>query len=170
MHTVGHAAMSADKTIWILSVSACALVVALLGIARYSAGELSWVAGWLISFVGWLFLASVIIPACSVLKQMEFKMKYVVAVIACGGLFLLYVIIGVGLGWRRGGGIIPMMILLSVVGAAWAAITRSSSSTDQTKKEPELKSPPKPFAGFQDIPQKARTDSAENKRLSDGRR
>jgi hypothetical protein len=163
--------MTEKSTILLISGVACAIGIALIIVARSFAGEVSWGTGWIINAIGWLILAAVIIPACAALKQMEVKMKYVVAVIACGGLFLLYAVIGATLGWRHGGGIIPMMILLSIVGAVWTVITRSASSSDnKTKKEPPSKPPPPPFAGFQDIPKESRKDNADKKLLSDGGR
>lgn len=162
--------MTEKKTIALLSAVACAVGIALIVTARSLAGEVAWGTGWVINAVGWLILAAVIIPACALLKQMEVKMKYVVAVIACGGLFLLYAVIGASLGWRHGGGIIPMMILLSIVGAVWAMIAKSPTSGDKTKKESPSKPPPPPFAGFQDIPKESGKDTAEKKLLSDGGR
>lgn len=71
-------------------------------------------------------------------------MKYVIAVIACGGLFLLYAVIGASLGWRHAGGAIPMGILLSVMGAVWVAIIRFTPSDDNTKKETTSEPQPPP--------------------------
>ncbi len=162
--------MTEKKTILLLSAVACAVGIALISTARILAGDVSWGTGWVINAVGWLILAAVIIPACELLKRMEVEMKYVVAVIACGGLFLVYAVIGASLGWRHGGGFIPMMILISVVGAVWAGITRSASTGEKTKKERSSEPPPPPFAGFQDIPKESRKDTADKKLLSDGRR
>ena len=47
------------------------------------------------------------------------------AIIACAGIYLAYVIIGVILEWKRGGGAIPIMIMLSLMGFTWRAITGS---------------------------------------------
>ncbi len=52
-------------------------------------------------------------------------MKYVIAVIACVAEFFAYAVIGALLGWKHGGGFIPMMILLAIVGATWRGITKS---------------------------------------------
>ncbi len=52
-------------------------------------------------------------------------MKYVLAVLACAGLFILYAVLGAAVfGWERGGGVIPMLILFAVIGATWRAITK----------------------------------------------
>jgi hypothetical protein len=51
-------------------------------------------------------------------------MKYIIAVVVCAAEFLLYILIGIFLGWKHGGGNIPMMILFSILGATWVAITK----------------------------------------------
>lgn len=57
-------------------------------------------------------------------------MDYVLAILACAGLFILYAVIGAAVfGWKHGGGAIPMLILLAAMGATWRAITK--------KHEPE---------------------------------
>ena len=51
-------------------------------------------------------------------------MKYVLAILACAGLYVLYAVIAAGvLGWKHGGGAIPILILLAVMGVTWRAIT-----------------------------------------------
>ncbi len=56
-------------------------------------------------------------------------MKYVIAVLACVGVFIAYVLIGAAVfGWQHGGGLIPMMILFAIVGAVWRKITKSKTS------------------------------------------
>lgn len=52
-------------------------------------------------------------------------MKYVLATLACVIICIVYVLIGAGLGWENGGGIIPMTILLAVVGVTWRGITKN---------------------------------------------
>ncbi len=49
--------------------------------------------------------------------------KYILATVACGAIFLLYVIACVFFGWERGGGLIPMLIFFGAVTATWKAIT-----------------------------------------------
>lgn len=57
-------------------------------------------------------------------------MKYVLAILACAGLFILYAVLGAAVfGWKHGGGAIPMLILLVAMGATWRTITK--------KREPE---------------------------------
>jgi len=50
--------------------------------------------------------------------------KYVLALIACVSIVIVYALIGAALGWKRGGGIIPMMLLCAALPAAWRAITK----------------------------------------------
>jgi hypothetical protein len=104
-------------------------------------------------------------------------MKYLFAVLACIALFFLYVLIGVAMGWRHGGGFLPMMLLLTAMGFAWRSIAGSKQvkgvSTEleePIKPEAEDKlSPPKPFVGFQDIPRSDKETTKESKQLVDGR-
>ena len=57
-------------------------------------------------------------------------MKYVLAILACAGLIILYAVLGAAVfGWKHGGGAIPTLILLAAMGATWRAITK--------KREPE---------------------------------
>lgn len=51
-------------------------------------------------------------------------MKYVLALAACFGVFLLYVIIGGVMGWKHGGGAIPMLILFAALIGTWRGITK----------------------------------------------
>ena len=64
-------------------------------------------------------------------------MKYVIAVAVCSAEFLAYAAIGVLLGWKSGGGIIPMMILLAIVGATWRGITKSGGEPESEQEEDE---------------------------------
>jgi hypothetical protein len=54
-------------------------------------------------------------------------MKYGLAVLACIGIFFVYAMIGAALGWRHGGGVIPMLIL----GATWRGITKSGKVSEK---------------------------------------
>ena len=49
--------------------------------------------------------------------------RILLALIACFGVYMLYVIIGVALGWKRGGGMIPVLVMLVCMGYTWRAIT-----------------------------------------------
>ena len=52
-------------------------------------------------------------------------MKYVLAILACAGLAILYAVLGAALfGWTRGGGWLPMILLFAAMGAIWRAITK----------------------------------------------
>lgn len=51
-------------------------------------------------------------------------MKHVIAIVACVAEGIAYAVIGALLGWRHGGGIIPMMILFAVWGVTWRTITK----------------------------------------------
>ena len=56
-------------------------------------------------------------------------MKYVLAILACAGLFLLYAVLGAAVfGWKHGGGVIPMLILFAAMGATWRAITKNRNT------------------------------------------
>jgi hypothetical protein len=58
-------------------------------------------------------------------------MKYLLAILACAGIFLLYCFIGSAVfGWKGSGGAIPTLILFASVGATWRAITNKSDSGD----------------------------------------
>lgn len=57
------------------------------------------------------------------IKQMPEALRIVLALLACFGVYVVYVIIGVSLGWKRGGGIIPLMIMFAIMGYVWRAIT-----------------------------------------------
>ncbi len=49
-------------------------------------------------------------------------MKYVLAVAACFGIFVVYSIIAGIMGWKSGGGAIPMMILFAALIGTWHAM------------------------------------------------
>lgn len=53
---------------------------------------------------------------------------YLVAILACVGIMLIYAIIGVFLGWKHGGGVLPMTILFVALTATWKWITGLSKS------------------------------------------
>ena len=56
-------------------------------------------------------------------KRMPEALRVTLALLACFGVYVVYVIIGVFLGWKRGGGIIPLMIMFAIMGYVWRAIT-----------------------------------------------
>lgn len=55
-------------------------------------------------------------------KQMPQGLRVVIALIVCAGIYLAYVVIGVLLGWEHGGGFIPIMIMLTLMGCVWRAM------------------------------------------------
>ena len=65
--------------------------------------------------------------------------NYLLAVAVCVAEGLAYVFVGALLGWKRGGGILPMMILFAVWSATWAAIakrpTEDNTSSDLSDDE-----------------------------------
>lgn len=61
-------------------------------------------------------------------------MKYVIAVVACFAEAILYALIGALLGWKHGGGIIPMIILFAIWGVTWKAITKRDTSEQKSGK------------------------------------
>jgi len=64
-------------------------------------------------------------------------MRKAVAIAVCAAEGVLYAVIGAFLGWKNGGGIIPMMILLAVWGATWVAITKKGAPKDLAKNPDE---------------------------------
>ncbi|NLG42600.1 MAG: hypothetical protein GX547_05105 [Phycisphaerae bacterium] len=52
-------------------------------------------------------------------------MRYVAAILVCALEGLVYAVIGGLLGWERGGGLLPKMVLFAVWGATWHALARS---------------------------------------------
>lgn len=50
-------------------------------------------------------------------------MKYFLAFLACLAIAALYVLLGSIIGWKHGGGVIPMMILMAVLIGTWRSIT-----------------------------------------------
>lgn len=41
--------------------------------------------------------------------------RFIVAILVCAGVLFAYACAAVAIGWRRGGGIIPMILLMSLV-------------------------------------------------------
>jgi hypothetical protein len=52
-------------------------------------------------------------------------MKYVMAAVACLSILMVYIVTSALMGWKHGGGAIPMMILFATCTGAWKAITKS---------------------------------------------
>lgn len=60
---------------------------------------------------------------------------YLIAILACVGILIIYSFIGVWLGWKHGGGIIPMIILFGVISATWKGITGLSKQKGEDNKD-----------------------------------
>ena len=52
--------------------------------------------------------------------------RYLLVIFVCFILFIIYTMIGAMLGWRGGGGAIPMMLLFGLCIFVWRKITKSS--------------------------------------------
>ena len=63
-------------------------------------------------------------------------MKYFIATLACGGIFILYSVIGVALHWKNGGGLIDWIILFVALGATWKKITKSNKLKSHDPRPP----------------------------------
>lgn len=57
-------------------------------------------------------------------------MKYVLALAACFGIFIVYALIAGAMGWTHGGGAIPMLILFAALVGTWRAITKKGEGSD----------------------------------------
>lgn len=64
-------------------------------------------------------------------------MRYAVAVIACVLEAFAYALIGALLGWKSGGGVIPMMVLFAVWGITWTAITKRGHGVPESGAQSE---------------------------------
>jgi fatty acid desaturase len=53
---------------------------------------------------------------------MKKNTAYIIAVLACCGVFIIYAVIWALLGWFGDGGIIAMLILMAVLTATWKGI------------------------------------------------
>ncbi len=51
-------------------------------------------------------------------------MKYFLAILACIGVFLVFLLVSVLMGWKSGGGLIPQLILYASMAAVWRVITK----------------------------------------------
>lgn len=63
-------------------------------------------------------------------------MRTFYAILACLAIFMAYVMIGVALGWKRGGGAIPNIILFFCLAGVWKAIR--SGGGEQVPQVPPL--------------------------------
>lgn len=51
-------------------------------------------------------------------------MKYLLALAACFGIFAVYAVIASVMGWKHGGGAIPMLFMFAALIGTWRAITK----------------------------------------------
>ena len=63
-------------------------------------------------------------------------MKYILALGACFGIFVVYAIIAGVMGWKHGGGAIPMLILFAAIVGTWRAITKTSDQSNDQYSSP----------------------------------
>ncbi len=64
-------------------------------------------------------------------------MAYGKAILACAAIILVFAMIGSSLGWRHGGGMIPQLILWSVVFATWKALAPRNKRKDNQNDRKE---------------------------------
>lgn len=64
---------------------------------------------------------------------MNKRTRTVTAVLACAGIFLAYGFIGALIGFKHGGGVIPLLICFGLIAFVWKAITREPDKKDQDK-------------------------------------
>jgi hypothetical protein len=58
-------------------------------------------------------------------------MKYILAMIACAGVFITYVLLAsVVFEWKHGGGAIPKLVLILAMSATWRAVINKYSPRD----------------------------------------
>lgn len=57
-------------------------------------------------------------------------MKYVLALAACFGIFIMYAVIVGVMGWKHGGGVIPILIFFAAIGWTWRAITKKEDKRE----------------------------------------
>lgn len=62
---------------------------------------------------------------CPLPKSNLPDMKTLLAVLACAALVILYAVLGAFLGWKHGGGAIPILILIAAIVGLWKAINRT---------------------------------------------
>lgn len=57
-------------------------------------------------------------------KNTRGLLRYLFALLACGGIFIFYIFLNILLGWKRGGGMIVVALLLAALSGTWHAITK----------------------------------------------
>lgn len=73
-------------------------------------------------------------------------MKHITAIIAIAVVMFLWALFSVSVGWKRGGGVIPLLILMAIIGFIWNSITSPSKniSDSQDTNATPLSSGPEP--------------------------
>ena len=70
-------------------------------------------------------------------------MKYFLAILVCCTELIVHAVICVLLGWKRGGGLIPMLIFYAIVAWTWRTITKPKQAgaavPDESTQNPSLK-------------------------------
>ena len=65
--------------------------------------------------------------------------RTILAIIACFLIIIAYACIGAALGWKAGGGAIPVLVLMAALSAAWKGIRGGGSAattSEQTDDKP----------------------------------
>ena len=63
--------------------------------------------------------------------------KFLGAVV-CIAIFVIYTVVGTALfGWKHGGGVVPMTILLSILALVWKLITNESNGKSEDNEKSE---------------------------------
>lgn len=65
-------------------------------------------------------------------------MKYAYALIAIAAVMFLWSLLSVAIGWKHGGGVIPLLFLMAIIGAIWKTITSKFNDAPLPKKENDL--------------------------------
>lgn len=50
-------------------------------------------------------------------------LRYVLAILACGGIFVLYIFLNILFGWKHGGGMVVIAVLMAALSLTWTSIT-----------------------------------------------
>ena len=66
-------------------------------------------------------------------------MRYFFAILACFALFIVYTMVGLMMGWRHGGGIIPMLIFFAACSFIWKKITKKDNTENINSEDNKTK-------------------------------
>jgi hypothetical protein len=68
---------------------------------------------------------------------MNKRISYLVAILACAVIIIAWSVIGAAcFGWKHGGGILPMMLLLVILSGVWKGITGLAKKDKGTEEKP----------------------------------